>query len=732
MLLFRRLKVKDVDPYKSASFDFTPGLHVIYGLNKTTEASTNGNASGKSRFFSMVPETIFDSPVLGTTQDRVQEGERELEVDVNGDSFTFHRKGGKLSVKNAEGNLVGRTTKETKLWLAKNFPLTEDDSASYLYLDSLRPHPLVRGTTTERKRFLDSFFDLEKIGFERKKITAQLARLQPVKAAHAELQKERDAIAAVLAEKPSIGLLKTRVEKARTRLEHMQADNARNMEIRRVVEYVSDNQKPIRELVAALQEQPLTEPLFRSLYADAKRTLTENLGNLKHARDYAAYQALHKNYGEALKKLTGTARKVLASEKMEVAERHHRLFLENQTEADRVKAGMPEKLEKPVPPEESPKGQEEDLLLLQSMLKTKLEHAREFGTGTCPTCGQHVDIADPVEIERKLKRVRRDLAAHAAYTEYMKALGHYQTVRTQRLTGRTRHRELRLLLDKYRLGHSVHLELRNLPDAPPKYKGPRLELPVFERMVEEDQYRVRCLEILEPGIELLCDYYALKTTEYDKTSTEMTELAEKYATLTADLEVVRTYRRRIKSMDTDLQTMVADLESERLIKMLLAAYSDKAMKKMAVQAISNSLMSQINKYAARIFPENYRFELVWERSQIAILCHRRYGKRLRTSDVRKLSGAESRLFTYVTVLSLLTFVPDYKRSSVLILDEPATNMSAETHESFKELLSIMNQVIPTIVIITPNSDEVYDNAKSYTAIKRGGVSTLVPGHPRNQ
>lgn len=728
MLLFRRLKVKDIEPYKSAEFNFTPGLHVVYGLNKTTAASNNGNAAGKSRFFSMVPETIFDEPVLGTLQDRETTGERELELEIGGDPYTFVRKGGKLSVLDANGKPVGRTTKETKQWLSKHLPLSEEDVASYVYLDSLRHHPLVRGTTAERKRFLDSFFDLEKIGAERKKIMSRLSDLRPIRAAHAELTKERAAVADLLAKKLPLSELKTKVEKSRVKLERLQAENDKNMEIRRVVEYVKDNQKPIAELIKALQDRPLNEDTFKEALDTARATLRENLVNLQYAREYSEYQDRTRAYTEAAEALTPEARRILERGKKGVAAKHYARYVELEGALSQLEAAIPDKPEKPVEPE-APSGNEDDLVMLRSMIKSKLEHAKKFGTGACPTCGQTVKVQSPEKLAKRLKRIDRDLQAHADYTVYLKELATYSKVKVKRRDLRSKYAELEAELEKYRRGYKVHKILRNMPEQPDPYKGKKYEARVFERMVEEDRHRIRCLEILESGIHLLVQYQDLKNKEYSDSSTEMTALAERHAVLTSDLEVVRTYRKRLKRMDSELEAMSSDLESERFLKLLLEAYADKGMKKMAVQAISHSLMAQVNKYASRIFPENYRFELIWEKSQISIRVFRRYGMKIKSSDVRKLSGAESRLFTYVMVLSLMTFVPDNRRSSVMILDEPSTNMSQETRDSFKELLTIMNQVIPTIIVLTPNSDEVYDGAVAYTAVKRNGVATLVNGHP---
>lgn len=731
MIIFRNLRVKGVAPYKDTTFQFKTGISVIYGLNKTTSASNNGNAAGKSRFFSQLPETIFDSPVLGTTQDRVQSGERWLDAEINGSKYTFYRKGGKLQVLNSDGTSVGRTTKETKQWIAQNLPLTEEDSESYLYLDSLRHHPLVRGTSTERKNFLDSFFDLERIGFEKKRIMAALADLKPLKATHVELERERDQIRDKLAANPGLKLvpLKAEIKALSEKLDVIQAKNTQAMELRRAQEYVKDHAKPIQELLTALQDEPLSEQSFAEALENARTSLRENTADLKLARAYSDYQRDRANYDNALQKLSKRAR-IYATDpgRRKKAKRINEAYEEALAEYKQACRTMPEPY--PAPEQvQKPKGDKREQIAMRDLIISKIDHAHTFGSGTCPTCGQDVEVADTAVLNTKLAKLKKAIARHNAYEDYERDYEEWYKNDTL-IQSITKNKEVQAsLIEKWKPVHLALQELRNLPDEPEPFEGLKKDAAIYERMVNEDRYRVQCLELLEPGLPLLLQEPKIRGKKIKDYSAEMRELTEAYAEATAKLSVLRTQRQRLKDLEARMAEMEDELKHERLLKLMLMAYADKGMRKMAVTAISHSLMAQVNKYASRIFPENYRFELSWEKSQIAILCHRRYGKKVEVSDVRKLSGAESRLFTYVMVLSLLTFVPENKRCSVLILDEPATNMSTETRESFKELLHVMNSIIPSIIVLTPKSDEVYDGATAYTAVKKNGVSNLVEGHP---
>jgi ABC-type sugar transport system ATPase subunit len=77
----------------------------------------------------------------------------------------------------------------------------------------------------------------------------------------------------------------------------------------------------------------------------------------------------------------------------------------------------------------------------------------------------------------------------------------------------------------------------------------------------------------------------------------------------------------------------------------------------------------------------------------------------------------------------MTFVPLKKRCNVMIMDEPTANFSPETTEKFKSLIAVLNQVIPTIVIVTPRTDERYEKATEWTVLKEKGCSRIVRGHP---
>ena len=244
--------------------------------------------------------------------------------------------------------------------------------------------------------------------------------------------------------------------------------------------------------------------------------------------------------------------------------------------------------------------------------------------------------------------------------------------------------------------------------------------------IEFLQKRLAVLDFCKPHIETIRDLETL--TEQDRNKrfdlTELDGLQEEVTEVKIALEIHKSVRGKAKNVKSRIEEISVLVENEKALELLVEGYAEKAIKKMAVEAISQRLMSTVNKYAPLVF-EDYHFEFVWN-SQISLLVSRNGGE---PTDVRKLSGAESKLFTLILVLSLLMFVPKAKRLSLIILDEPLASFSEETGELFHKLLPHIQQVIPSILVVTPDARERFEGANEFTVVKTSKGSQIVQGHP---
>jgi DNA repair exonuclease SbcCD ATPase subunit len=384
---------------------------------------------------------------------------------------------------------------------------------------------------------------------------------------------------------------------------------------------------------------------------------------------------------------------------------------------------------------ETPTEDEQDLRTLERVYQHHLEHANKFENGTCETCGQPVKIKDPAIIKKKLKAVREKIEQHEDAKHYQEILLRRRELKTKRKTLTLEYNEMVDERDQALPLAKLYKQIRDLPRKPQEFTGKKLQTEVLEKMKIEILERKELLKFVAPHVETIVEYLAL-TPEQIQSAKNMDELADKmtrvqgkYTQTLTKLEIDETIRDQLDEMRARLRQMKKELRDEPYVKMLVQGYSDKNIKKLAVDAISERLMTLVNSYAARIYQENLQFEFIWD-SDVQLLVHRQApGKKPNTTDVRKLSGAESLFFTLILVCALLNFVPSNKRCNVMILDEPTAHLSPENIEILQDILKMLNAIVPSIIVITPHSEEIYEGARAYTIVKRNGVSVVKKGMP---
>ena len=366
-----------------------------------------------------------------------------------------------------------------------------------------------------------------------------------------------------------------------------------------------------------------------------------------------------------------------------------------------------------------PETDQEDLIVRRAALRHKLDHARKFGKGVCDTCGQEVKVEPKELIEKKLRRVT---AALNEWTDYLAALETYSEYLTECKTYKAQVAEkaaLKAKLTDLLADHALWTKRSRI------VKPDRVEKPETVEDPEPLRREVEVLEFCSSHVDTIRQLKNLTDEDraLDFDATKLNELQDRLSEMKTKLQVHNTVKSRALSIRTRLHELASELANEEPLELLVEAYSDKAIKKMVIEAISQHLMGLVNKYATLVF-DNYIFEFVWG-SQIQILVHRPSG----TTDVRKLSGAESKLFTIVLVLALLAFVPKSKRMSLLILDEPTASFGAESTAMLHKLLPHLISIIPSVLVVTPKSDERFEGATELTVVRTREGARIVKGHP---
>lgn len=741
------IALKGVGPFENVVFNIPKGISVIYGLNRAGgKASKNSNAVGKSLLTSQPAEIIYDEPIVGEKADKLKMGTRALSyTNTYGHKVVVNRsmrgRAEKIAIKVNGKDKKFRTPTIARQYLKKSFPISQEEYNTYVHIDSRVPHPLVMGSSAERKRFFTAFFGLNKMDMERKLFAAELSKLGKIKAGFSELRVQYNKSKEDLIEDELYASMRKKARSYKLQLTQMQEEFQDVQETLRLIQYAESASEQIATLQKAMGG-PITTEEFERAVKDNTWELDKIKADLEDAEEWERYKRDNANYIEAAEKLSVRTKRAVKEYGMAEA---RSTATAKAKESRRLKSAIGElKADRDTTDEElkgfdvekvaMPEGDREDVLTALRAYNHQLEHAEQFAEGKCETCGQVVQIKDPKTLRLRVKKLAEQAKQHRAYAEYKSARKQQQKLIAELSDFDTQIANLTAELKAVQGWEAIDEELQDLPRKPKKFEGKKLQVVVLKRMLEELYERRSLLEYMRPHLETIIEFQKLTKEQIKKAratndlSGRMNTVQERLSKIQAKLEVHQTVKGRVLDMRTRLVEMKRDLHDEEPLRLLVQGYQDKNIKKMAVEAISQRLMALVNQYAGSVFPESYRFEFEWG-TQVSMIVHRKYGKKVLTSDVRKLSGAESKLFTIVLVLALLAFVPSHKRCSMMILDEPSANLSKEMTQAFQDLLPILNTVIPSIIVVTPKSDEIYEGATPFTVVKSSGVATIVEGFP---
>lgn len=712
MNLIKRIGVNGIGPFKKPTVLTIPkGIVYMYGKNML-KADGNGNAAGKSAFASSIAEIFYD-PLVGTKQDKVKVGSRFIEFVQDkktikiGSSFKGKTEKLKITVDGVDKS--GRINKNTREEIEKYWPITENEYKTFGYIDSNLPHPLARGSSTERKTFFTSFFGLDKLDAERKLVSAELAKIKKVKAAYNELNTTFLEVKKDMLAKNVRLELEAESKKLNRIVTKMREESAHHQRIKQLIDFKKFAAVQIKALNKILPDLSDFDNELKSVRKKIAtiESMQEQLAEWRdYQRDLAKYE-----------KATADLDMSVDLKELKVSSQRYERALLQVEEGEELVA--PTKVKKPSAPSLDRKA----LTVELANNEHQLEHASKFKKGVCHTCGQSVKAEPVADIKARISKLESQLEEWDEYDAQLKA---YERYKAEAETYEADLKELesaKAAVTKLKRHHVLYKKRASLVKPEPVEKPKAVE----SGDLDELKAKLELLKFCQPHIETIVAIQELKPEDYDLQfdTDKLNRMQDKMANIQAKLEVHNAVKSRAAKMRSRLLELTEDMKNEEALSLLLDGYSDKAVKKMVIEAISQHLMTTVNQYSSIVF-DDYRFEFVWSASQIQILVHR---PRMETTDVRKLSGAESKLFTLILVLSLLKFVPKRKRLSMLILDEPTASFSEETTELFHRLLPHLNQLIPTILIITPKATERLEGSTELTVLRDREGARIVKGHP---
>ena len=691
MITVKKIGVSKVGPFvKPIIFEVPKGITYIYGKNTSTGS---GNAVGKSLFFNSIAELFYD-PIVGTKQDKIKHGKKFIEFDRDGHQVkivsdcTASKESLKLFIDGKEK--TGRIKRNTVSMLARVWPINEVEYRTYGFIDSVSHHPLARGSSAERKLFFTEFFNLEQVDIERAKIRKELNRLDAIKKARTEIKNLLDSNEKKLA---SIEVIDTKELKKAINLELEKFKKWE--EVRHLVEVknlLGNNIEKFVNLVPSLDRN------------DAKKLKQKLIKDRDDAESNKEDHEKYLVYVNELTKYKKSIEKLDMSVSIEELTKYYESYTKNKWALGMEKMSMPKKPTKP-------DSDESKIRVDFEKLKHELNHAKKFKSGLCPECGSEVKARDPVLIKKKLEDVENEVSKWDKYTRE-KQKYKADVVEFERFT------EAYKEATKNKKWYKVYFERIKIGEAPKKVSK-------VDGVTEFNRHNdITTINLCLPHIDSIKKAINLETVE-EYNSEKLNEMQEKLVIADLKNKEAEVLKNSSLELREKIKSMSGELAYYKELKILLEALADKAIKKIIVNSISKHLMETVNKYSKLVFPD-YTFSFDWSESQVQILVNRKNGI---TTDVRKLSGAESKIFTLILVISLLRFVPNKKRMSMIVLDEPTASFHDTTTEQLHKILPAIQKIIPSVIIITPKESERFQGANEMTVLRTKMGAKLVKNHP---
>lgn len=745
------------------------------------------NGAGKSLLVSAPANCLIDShPVIRDRSSKIKKllapnGSRNTLRWINNNveyKVIKNNKDGKLRYKIFKNgkNLKTRTSSIAKDTLKKIFPFTEEEFYNQIYLDGRRTSTFQMGSPTNRVEFISNVYHVDifdklkvLINQKRKELSSyethysikkvdkqdleklllpdRKTKVEEIKALRSDVDKLKQ-IAVKLQNK----LANARFQKLKTRYLKSIVDLAAKLDVKinhnlseskvkNVLNFLSESKKKLQAGIK-LQEDYRQYLLNLSDYKKSKTSIEKSLADIGIKKDFSKQRVLKllkkwKSSNNKLSSKISVIKKALKDLNLETVDKplkkdvlQHKSYKKKY--GDNVLANM----------EINKRTLTVNISLLNKSIKLLKNHL-EKGHVECEYCGSQLT---PKRIKETLNTKQNDLQMHlkkenylnkAIFKEsrYQKTKDNYLAYKNQVFQNQQLEKQLQNLLHSYdrSIDKVAKFEKANQAYIEMSY----LKKPISKRKIDLETNLEKDLPVLEKLIGVLNSYLPLASKEttnidyksvkrkYNKIQNKLNILQAKLPSLQAKLINDKDLRKRISSIDTDIERWQQQLKDKDLYDFLYAVMPKAKM--LTVRHICKEIENNLNNYSNLLFCEPVRFEINVGKGQFDILITRNPGKKEIVSDVKVLSGAESKAFNLLVFLAVLMEQPDSRRANMVIFDEFDANMGENNRKLFiNSFIPMINTIIPHVIIVTPNHDE-YPNARTFLVKKKGNEAKVLEG-----
>ncbi len=688
-------------------------------------------------------------------------------------SYTFSKHANKKTynykmLTNGKDSKV-RTKAYTEEKIKKIFDYSEDEFYSIVFVDSRRTAKLQLGSPTQRIEFFTNLFRLNDYDSVRKIFNSKLAEarksstiLKEVNFQITDLESEiKDLDLKTLKVKQTkLNDTNKNLVKKYDALHNKKSDlisaksNKDNFKeyktLVKDLDLVKSIDKQKSELENAIKDLERKRKLVKAW--DFYNTAIENYNKKysKYITEFESYEIKLFNSSE-VEELEKSLNKTYISYKRELDEAERVLLKSEGAKEPKFDNTELLKLRKLKLP--NYKILEKELSTVESKLDIYIDTVEALSSlegDECPTCKQEIDkkachkLLDTYKSKRdkalKLKlRIKENLSKATKLEDleqsndvYSFAFEEYTKIVKAVKKAKEEIKSLKPKVNNYENVTSILNKIKDL-------EKPKKPTESLKGKIKESTYKdnVKCLALLNiiyPIYDKLknIDFKSLdknikklhsKTKDLSK---DLDETSNKLSKITSKIELLESTSDKLKKLNIRKEKLNSIVEEVPIIEAIIEAYSNKGIKLLIIKHIAAMIEKNINKYAPLLYsePTKFKFEVKDDRNFDIKLCRTINGKNSEM-DIRTLSGAEGRAFSFLLPLAILPLIPHERRLNIMVLDEPMQNMSDARKELFVEsFIPKLNAIVPHLIILSTDNEN-YPNANVYTVTKEKGVSTVI-------
>jgi DNA repair exonuclease SbcCD ATPase subunit len=782
MLYLKGLDLHNVVTFKELSVDFDQNLTYVRGLNlDSDQASPTSNGAGKTLMFSAIANLLYQTTPLALKKKSKKDILRHkgssvgliLSPSTDGPEYEIIQTSNSYKIYENGVDLELRTIPLAEEFIRELFPLSETKFYSTCYLSTQRPYLLQRDTDSNRLQHISDIFNLDMYDGIRESLAIRLRSIKDHEIKLSVLEQNVIALRKKIADlnsdvgETSYKKYKSRYEKYSKQLEELQSKRFA----------LSSRLRDLNSLLSI--ERKLDD--LRSQYS-FKKPPTEMLKHLKRQRESSVLwdRYTHKlTHAKKLRsKLEGRLAELPSIDKDESTIRYEikriaakireldveisnlsalkKSYTRNRSE---LAAMLDRKNELGVSNVDLEEDYDSEIAVHKATIKLErlLEHTHD-DTPTCPTCLSTLDIAAIKKAVSSAKKKLSKLHLYSEAQEVYKRISELKescpeydasllsSLQDKQQAFQKRLDKLNSDLETLSSRNSIQSQLDEI-EFPNK---PEVDKPTHS-LNDLDSHMDLCSSIVETLAAkdaLLSNHEDLASLRSEASvNTEIESVRVEMSTLDSDISKLRAEQSKLAASISsyeqykntsnvyevelrDTEAKIAEIKPEvsdkKLFDILLKAYGTKGLRSSAANSVCQLLQTNLNHYRDLIFAEPFTFEVSASESGVSMLVDRNNGKSDSVSDVRNLSGAESNSFQLLCLMSLLTLLPDNDRVNLVVLDEPTSHMDSVSREIFNErFLPVLREIVPSVYVISPHSDDVCPNSNEWIVQKKSGISSLL-------